>query len=158
MAVETEETDNYGKPVIKKVNNTIQLASAELYIDDPNNKSGLQSLRQYPIINAADSSYIFFDDLPGLANIYPKKDFYFVVDPFMYENIDHFKIEDLDVEGVFFGGNILGPTRQSLSIQPDNSLGFNMYIPKEGIDIYGSKGRMYDSLNISSKGLVGKGP
>ena len=157
VAVETEETDNYGKPVIKKVNNTIQLASAELYIDDPNNKSGLQSLRQYPIINAADSSYIFFDDLPGLANIYPKKDFYFVVDPFMYENIDHFKIEDLDVEGVFFGGNILGPTRQSLSIQPDNSLGFNMYIPKEGIDIYGSKGRMYDSLNISSKGLVGKG-
>ncbi len=157
VAVETEERDVYGNPVIKIVDNTIQLASAELYIDDPNNKSGLQSLRQYPIINAADSSYIFFDDLPGLQNIYSKKDFYFVVDPFMYENIDHFRIEDMDVSGVFFGGNILSPTRQTLAIQPDNSLGFNMFIPDEGIEIYGSKGRIYDSLNISSKGLVGKG-
>lgn len=157
FAVETDERNFYGNPLIKRVENTIQLASAELYIDDPNNKSGLQSLRQYPIINATDSSYIFFDDLPGLANIYPKEDFYFVADPFMYENIDHFRIEDLDVSGVFFGGNILNPTRQILTIQPDNSLGFNMFIPEEGVEIYGSKGRIYDSLSISSKGLVGKG-
>ena len=70
----------------------------------------------------------------------------------MYENIDHFRIEDLDVSGVFFGGISSNPTRQILTIQPDNSLGFNMFIPEEGVEIYGSKGRI-DNLSISSKVL-----
>ena len=157
LAVETEEKDIYGNPLIRNIGNIIQLASAELYIDDPNNKSGLRSLKQYPIINAQESSYIFFDDIPGLEDIYPKEDFYFIIDPFTYENIDHFTINDIELSGEFFAGNIFKPTRQYMTIQQNNSLGIDVIIPEEGIDIYGDKGKLYNTFSMSNQGLLATG-
>lgn len=157
ISVETDKKDVYGNPLIKSVDNLIQLGTAELYIDKPDNKSGLKSLKQYPIINAITYSYIFYDKIPGLEGVYPQKDFYFKADPFTYENIDHYSNKDMNLSGEFVGGNILKPMRQFLTIQENNSLGFNMAIPEEGVDIYGNKGRMYDNLNMSNKGLIGDG-
>ena len=77
ISVETEKKDNFGNPVIKNVDNLIQLGTAELYIDNPDNKSGLKSLKQYPIINATTYSYIFYDKIPGLEGVYKQKDFLF---------------------------------------------------------------------------------
>ncbi len=118
---------------------------------------GLKSLKQYPIINAVTYSYIFYDQIPGLEGIYKKEDFYFKVDAFSYENIDHYTNEDMNLSGEFHGGNILKPVRQFLTIQENNSLGFNMIIPPEGIDVYGTKGRLFDNINMSNKGLIGSG-
>ena len=39
IAVETEDKDQLGNPLIQEVDNIIQLGTAELYIDNPNNKS-----------------------------------------------------------------------------------------------------------------------
>ena len=157
LAVETGKKDNMGNEIIKPIDNLIQLTTADLYIDDPKNKSGLKSYKQYPILNANAFSYIFFDRIPGLEGIYKPDDFYFKVDPFTYETIDHYKDEDMNLAGEFHGGNILDPVRQYLIIQEDNSLGFNMNIPDEGISIYGGKGRLYNSLSLSNKGLLGNG-
>jgi hypothetical protein len=157
IAVETGQKDNYGNPVIEDVDNLIQLGTAELYIDEPDNKSGLKSLKQYPIINAVTFSYIFFDKIPGLEGVYPQQDFYFKIDPFTYENIDHYSNEDMNLAGEFIAGNILKPTRQYLTIQEDNSFGFNMVIPEEGIDVYGTKGRLYENIKMSNDGLIGGG-
>ena len=157
IAVETSEKDAYGNPLIKDIDNMIQLATAELFIDDPNNKSGLRSLKEYPVVNATNFSYIFFDKLPGLEGIYKQKDFYFKVDTFTYNNIDHYKPEDMNLAGEFHGGNILEPIRHYLIIEENNSLGFNMSIPEEGIEVYGNKGRFYDNIRMSNKGLVGSG-
>jgi hypothetical protein len=157
IAVETGQKDNYGNPVIEDVDNLIQLGTAELYIDEPDNKSGLKSLKQYPIINAVTFSYIFFDKIPGLEGVYPQQDFYFKIDPFTYENIDHYTNEDMNLAGEFVAGNILKPTHQYLTIQEDNSLGFNMVIPEEGIDVYGTKGRLYENITMSNDGLIGSG-
>ena len=157
IAVETEKKDEFGNPMIRGVDNLIQLGTAELYIDDPDNKSGLKSLPQYPIINAVTYSYIFYDDIPGMEGIYPKEDFYFRVDPFTYENIDHYTNEDMNLAGEFHAGKIIKPIRQFLTIQENNSLGFNMNVPPEGIDVYESKGKLYDNLTMSNKGLIGSG-
>jgi len=157
IAVETDKKDILGNPVIKEVNNLLQLGTAELYIDNPNNKSGLKSLKQYPIINTITYSYIFYDKIPGLEGIYKQGEFYFKVDPFTYENIDHFSNEDLNLSGEFVGGNILKPTRQYLTIQENNSLGFNMIIPKEGVEVYGNRGILYEAISMSNNGLVGSG-
>ncbi len=157
IAVESEERDYYGKPIIKKIDNMIQLGTAELLIDDPNNKSGLKSLKQYPIINATTYSYIFYDRIAGLEGVYKKKDFYFKVNPFTYENIDHFTNKDLNLPGEFFGGNILKPMPQNLIIQENNSLGFNMTIPEGGVELYGSRARIFDTINMSNRGLIGSG-
>ncbi len=157
IAVETSKKDKYGRPVIKDVDNLIQLGTAELYIDQPDDKSGLKSLKQYPIINAITYSYIFYDRIPGLEGKYPQGDFYFRIDPFTYNNIDHYTNQDMNLAGEFHAGNIFKPFRQYLTIQENNSLGFNMKIPDDGFDVYGGKGRLYDSLSMSDKGLIGSG-
>ena len=157
IAVETGKKDKLGNEITENVNNIIQLGTAEVYIDNPNNKSGLRSLKQYPIINATTYSYIFYDKIPGLENVYNKKDFYFRIDPFTYENIDHYSNRDMNLSGEFTGGNIIKPIKQYLVIQENNSLGFNMTIPPEGIDVYGNTGMLYNALNMSNKGLIGSG-
>ena len=121
------------------------------------NKSGLKSLNQYPIINASTYSYIFYNDIPGIKDVYKKDSYYFKVDPFIYENLDHYKVEDLSLAGEFVGGNILKPMKQYLTIQEDNSLGFSMNIPETGIDLYEGKGRFYNFINMSNAGLKGGG-
>ena len=157
IAVETDKKDKLGNPIVTNVDNLIQLGTAQLYIDNPNNKSGLKSLKQYPIINATTYSYIFYDKIPGLEGVYKKKDFYFKIDPFTYKNIDHYSHQDMNLSGEFVGGNILKPMRQYLVIQENNSLGFNMTIPPEGIEVYNSRGILYNALNMSNKGLMGSG-
>lgn len=157
IAVETDKRDMYGNPEIKDVDNLIQLGTAELYIDNPTNKSGLKSLKQYPIINAITYSYIFYDKIPGLEGVYPQKNFFFKIDPFTYENIDHYTNGDMNLSGEFVGGNILKPMRQFLTIQENNSLGFNMVVPDDGIEVYEGRGRLFESLNMSNKGLIGGG-
>jgi hypothetical protein len=157
VAIETDKMDMYGNPISKQVDNLLQRGSAELLIDKPDNKSGLKSFKQYPIINANSYSYIFYDKIPGLEGIYKQKDFYFKVDPYTYEDIDHFRMENMDLKGEFVGGNILKPTRQRLIIEENNSFGFNMTIPKEGLELYGGKARLFDTINMSNLGLVGSG-
>jgi|WetSurMetagenome_2_1015567.scaffolds.fasta_scaffold00927_6 hypothetical protein len=157
ISVESDKKDLYGNPLTSLVDNLIQLGTGELFIDNPDNKSGLKSLKQYPIINAISYSYIFYDKIPGLEGIYKQKDFYFKVDPFTYENIDHYSSQDMNLSGEFYGGNILKPMRQFLTIQENNSLGFSMNIPQEGIEIYGDKARLFDAISMSNKGMIGSG-
>jgi hypothetical protein len=157
VAVETDKKDVYGNAISKQVDNLLQRGSAELLIDKPNNKSGLKSFKQYPIINTNSYSYIYYDKIPGLEGIYTQKDFYFKVDPYTYDDIDHFNVEDMNLTGEFVGGNILKPSRQHLIILENNSFGFNMTIPKEGIDLYGGKARLFDTVIMSNMGLIGSG-
>jgi hypothetical protein len=52
-----------------------------------------------------------------MEGVYKQKDFYFKVDPFTYENIDHYTHQDMNLSGEFVGGNILKPMHQYLVIQ-----------------------------------------
>jgi len=157
IAVETDILDPYGNPYIKDIENLIQLGSAEVFIDDPMNKSGQRKLGQYPIFNATSYSYIFYDKIAGLEGVYPKSEVYFRIDPFTYENIDHYKEEDMHLKGTFIADGIVEPIDQYLTIQEDNSLGFNMEIPEDGISLYNNKGVLYNNLTMSNKGLIGSG-
>ncbi len=157
IAVETGSTDAFGNNIVRDVGNIIQLTRGELYIDDPANKSGRKRLTQYPIINAMVPSYIYYDKIPGLEDIYRKEDFYFRIDPFTFENIDHFRDEDISLKGEFVAGKILKPMRQQMTVQENNSLGFEMNIPREGIEVYDGRGKLYDHIHMSNSGLVGSG-
>lgn len=87
-------------------------------------------MKQYPIINSTTDSYIFYDEITDLDGLYPKEKFYFKLDPFTYTNIDHYTNKDMALAGEFVGGGIIEPMRQTLTIQPDTSLGFAMTIPR----------------------------
>ncbi len=157
IAVETDERDGFGRPLIKPIDNMIEQGSANLLIDDPRNKSGLRRMVQYPMIQSTSDSYIYYDEITNLDGLYPKESFYFKLDPFTYTNIDHYRNEDLSLEGLFVGGGIIEPMRQTLTVQPDTSLGFAMVIPPEGIPLYDGRGRLYNHLSMSSSGLIGSG-
>ncbi len=157
IAVESGDKDTYGNSIVNEVDNILQLGSADLFIDKPDNKSGLKSLTQYPILHAVTNSYIFYDKIPGLEGIYGKDNFFFKIDPFTYENIDHYNHNDMNLAGTFYGGKILQPMKQFLTIQENNSLGFNMIIPEEGIEVYEGKAMLYENINMSKDGLIGRG-
>ncbi|MCK7529617.1 MAG: hypothetical protein MZV63_00425 [Marinilabiliales bacterium] len=157
IAVETDERDAYGRPVIKRIDNMIELATAQLLIDDPNNKSGLKSLKKYPIITASSNSYIFYDDIPGLEGLYERDKFFFKLDPFTYTNLDHYTNEQMSLDGEFIAGGVTEPMRQTLTVQPDTSLGFTMNIPPAGIPIYDGRGRLYNHLSMSNSGMIASG-
>ena len=157
IAVESEKVDAFGNPIVDEVENILQLGTADLFIDKPDNKSGLKSLKQYPILNAVTNSYIFYDKIAGLEGIYNREQVYFKIDPFTYENIDHYNQDDMNLAGEFYAGNILEPSKQFLTIQPNNSLGFNMMIPDEGIEVYEGRGILFENINMSKDGLLGHG-
>jgi hypothetical protein len=156
-SVESDQADINGNKKIENISGLIQSGTAKLFIDNPGNKSGLKSYKQFPIIDVTSDTYIFYDKLAGLEDVYKKKDFYFRMDPFNFENIDHLSREDVNLTGEFVGGNILKPTRERLTIQENKSLGFNMAIPEGGIEIYEGRGRLFDSIKMSRNGLTGSG-
>ena len=157
MAVETDQIDEYGNAIALYINSVVELGSAQLYIDDPKNKSGLKSLPQYPIVNSTASSYIFYDKIDGLEGVYKRDNFYFRIDPFTFENIDHYSSSELRLTGEFYGGNIIEPSKQYLTVQENNSLGFQMSLPKEGLKIYDGNAVLFDQIHMSNKGLIGSG-
>ncbi|MFO7755649.1 MAG: hypothetical protein R6V34_06685 [Bacteroidales bacterium] len=157
LAVETGEVDEQGRALARQVEDLIQMTNAELLIDRPDNKSGLASLEQYPIFHAYSESYVFYDKIPGLEGVYPQSDYFFRLEPFTFENTDRLSPDDLDLRGTFHAGKILEPMDQTLTLQHDNSLGFYYSIPEEGLDVYGGQGQLYNSIEMSNRGLKGDG-
>jgi len=157
LSVETDDTDEMGRAMARKVEDLIQMTNAELLIDDPGNKSGLASLEQYPIFYAYSESYVFYDKIPEMEGVYPKSDYYFKLLPFTFENTDRLRPSDLDLQGTFYGGKILEPMDQTLTLQHDNSLGFRFNIPEEGVEVYQGKAKLFNTLEMSNMGMKGKG-
>ncbi|MFO7851000.1 MAG: hypothetical protein ACQERS_07715 [Bacteroidota bacterium] len=157
LSVETDEVDERGRALARKIEDLIQMTNADLLIDHPNNKSGLASMEQYPIFYAYSESYVFYDKIPDLKGVYPQSDYFFQLEPFTFENTDRLRPSDLDLKGTFHGGKILEPMDQTLTLQHDNSLGFTYNIPEEGIDVYGGKARVFNTIEMSNLGLKSKG-
>jgi len=153
LSIETGEFNEEGRALARKVEDLIQMTRAELLIDDPQNKSGLAGLKQYPIFNSHRESYVFYDRIPGLEGIYPQSDYFFRLEPFTFENTDRLRPSDLELQGTFHGGKIIDTLKQTLTLQHDNSLGFSYNIPEEGMDVYGGKGRIHKRIEMSNQGM-----
>ncbi|MBP5709024.1 MAG: hypothetical protein J6W61_04580, partial [Bacteroidales bacterium] len=157
LAVETGNHDEYGNSIIEDIHNVIQLGTADLYIDKPTNKSGLLNYEEYPIFDSKAYSYIFYDKLKGIEGKYPKDKVYFRIDPFSYENTDHYTYDDISFYGEFHADGILEPTNQHLIYQDNGTLGFNMTVPEEGLPVYDGAGQLYENLSMTNNGLIGSG-
>lgn len=151
------DKDAQGNPILKPVKTVIQDVNGDLLIDDPFNKSGLQSLPEYPILNSKDDSYVYYDKKEILGGVYKKGNFYFQLDPFTIDSLDNFNNEQLKFDGTFASANIFPEFREQLKLQPDFSLGFVRNTPQQGYPVYGGKGQYYNTINLSHKGLRGDG-
>jgi hypothetical protein len=140
-----------------KVKNVIEDMVGTIYIDKPYNKSGLKNNPEYPIFISNDVSYVYFNERNIQdSTLYPEN-FYYAVDPFVFDSIGTFSTEGLSFEGNLTSSGIFPVISQSLVVMPDYSLGFVHKTPADGYDIYGGLGRYRNEIQISNKGFRGSG-
>lgn len=157
LAVESGQRNEFGGMLARRVEDLIQMTNAELLIDDPANKSGLRSLKQYPIFTSTTESYIFYDRIPGLEGIYARDEYFFKLKPFTFENTDNLTEDHLLLQGEFTAGRIMQPMEHTLSLQNDKSLGFLYNLPEEGQPIYEGRAVMFNQITMSNEGLKASG-
>ena len=152
----SDEVDRFGNPILKDVRSVLEGMSAELLIDNFENKSGLKEFPEYPIINSFNDSYVYYDKKEVEGGVYKRDNFYFRVNPFKIDSLDNFTNDRLKFDGSFTS-NIFPEFDQSLTVQKDMSLGFITNTPPGGYPAYGGKGQFTNEVRLSNKGLRGGG-
>ncbi|MDL2227298.1 hypothetical protein LJC25_01390 [Bacteroidales bacterium OttesenSCG-928-K03] len=155
--VNTEELDQYGKPIVSKVNSPIQNLSGILEINKIFNKSGNLDYPEYPIFTCDDFAHIYYDDQDGCYQAYNRDEFYFQVEPFAINNMQDFLPNNLSLEGEFVSAGIFPNFKEKATIMPDLSLGFIHQTPPEGYPMYGGKGKFFNTIVLGNGCLKGQG-
>ena len=141
------------------VRTRIENITGELFIDNPTNKSGLDTLnnKEYPILKTNEPSYAYYDKPETYNGVYDKEKFFFKIDPFNLDSLDNFNQNALFFPGTLTSAGIFPDFRDSLCVQDDYSLGFKHKTPPEGLPLYGEKANFNNEIKLSDKGLMGSG-
>ncbi|MEM6376974.1 MAG: hypothetical protein AAF705_02100, partial [Bacteroidota bacterium] len=136
----------------------IESTSGTLYIDKTDNKSGKDSIPYFPIFKTEVPSYIYYDDSVRVADTsYVRDSFYFEMEPFELKNLGNYMKEDLAFDGRLVSSGIFPDFNQTAVVREDYSLGFEHETPDGGFPIYGDRGQYTGTIDLSNKGLQGKG-
>ncbi|WP_171025568.1 hypothetical protein [Hymenobacter jeollabukensis] len=131
-------------------------ATGRLYINDPKNKSGRKKLGAYPQFDATTGAYVFFNKPEVLGGAYDTT-IYFDIPPFKLDSLNNANRSAVGFKGTFVSGGILPNFKTKLTMQDDGSLGFVYAAPKEGFPVYGGKGRLFNQVKMSNRGIQGDG-
>lgn len=142
-----------GERELIRVASVIENLSGKLLIDYPTNKSGLGSHREYPIFISEKESFVYYDHDP----LYNRQNFAYHIEPFTIDSLDNFSTDNLSFEGYLASAGIFPDIGQPLKVQPDYSLGFVNKTTEEGYPVYGGVGTFFDEVNLSNRGLRGRG-
>jgi hypothetical protein len=149
--------DNYGFPLTESAQNLLENMKGEIFIDKPDNKSGRKSYPEYPVFVSKESGYVYYDKQNIHHGIYSRDKFFFRIDPFRMDSIDNFNRRSMKFEGELASADIFPVLRETLRLQPDNSLGFKHITPDEGLPLYAGKGLFTNELSLTNHGLTGVG-
>jgi hypothetical protein len=149
--------DNWGRQILKNVENSIEDVTGDLLIDNPNNKSGIKKYPKYPIFTSKKNSYVYYDKKNIQKGKYTRDKFYFVVDPYVIDSLNNYTTEGMGYTGILHSADIFPNIRETLVLQPDNSLGFHHQTPDEGLPAFKGKGQYYSDIHLSNRGLRGNG-
>ena len=128
-------------------------------IDDPENRAGKESKSSahYPVITSKKDSYVFYDHDYVYDGVYDSADFYFKVDPFVFDSLDNFDDISMSFDGEFRSAGIFPIFREKLRVQEDYSFGFKTTAPEGGLDFYGDYAKFDNEIRLSNEGLRGSG-
>ncbi len=153
----TGEYDEKRNPVAFGIESRIEHLSGALLIDAPNNKSGKDNIVMFPSLESKANSYVFYDLPQTQDGAYPRDSFYFELAPFSFPHLDVISAKDLEFKGKLISADIFPPIEESIYLQEDRSLGFISKTPENGLPAYKAKGRYTGDVELSNKGLLGKG-
>ncbi len=145
-----------GGPEKSSLSNHLNETSGTLYIDKPENKSGNDENFSYPYLSTDGESVVYFDGPEVLNGAYDKS-VRFIVPPFEMDSTETREGGAISFVGKFNSGGIFPEFDETLSIMPDQSLGFEHQIPQEGYNLYGMPAKTYEKITLSNKGLRGGG-
>lgn len=140
-----------------RVKNVIEDMVGSVYIDQPFNKSGLKKFEEFPKFVSNDVSYVYYNRRSIQDSTLIPENFYFAVDPFIFDSISTFTTEGLSFEGNLKSAGIFPVITQPMIVMPDYSLGFNHITSEDGYDIYGGLGKFSSLISISNQGFKGDG-
>ncbi|WP_258100163.1 hypothetical protein [Marinoscillum pacificum] len=134
--------------------NHLNGTSGTLYLNYPDNKSGKRSSSQYPDFVSESEAIVYFDGVEVLNGAYDKS-VKFIIPPFDSDSLD--SEATISFDGTFNSGGIFPTFQETLSLQPDQSLGFIHQIPPSGYNLYGTEARTYEKIRLSNQGMRGGG-
>lgn len=151
--------DMYGDEILTKIKTVIEAVTGDLQIDHPTNKSGLRkdSFPGYPIFRSYEDSYVFYDRKSIYDGVYDRDRVSFHLLPFEIDSLENFTGKGLRFAGTFKSAGIFPVFDDTLRLQKDYSLGFKRETPLEGFPIYSGKGKYFDEIQLSNKGIKGSG-
>ncbi|MCB0515818.1 MAG: hypothetical protein KDD49_07125 [Bacteroidetes bacterium] len=135
----------------------IHNVSGKLYIDDPQNKSGLEKDEQYPKFESSDFSYVYYDQKDLYNGAYARDRFFFKLNPFTIEGMDDIPPNKLNFPGLMVFGDIFPEVEETINVQEDNSFGFRDIIAAANTPLYKGIGTYEGKVNMSNRGLRGDG-
>jgi hypothetical protein len=152
------ETDATKIPAAFSLTSEINSFSGVLAIDAPENKGGRENISSFPVLNSKTGGTIFYDGAFAKDTTLKRDSFYFSLDPFIFSGLDKFQENQVQFKGRLFSYGIFPVFKEIVKIRPsDYSLGFIHLSPKEGYVAYRNKGRYSGEIDLSNKGLKGKG-
>ena len=145
-----------GGPEKSSLSNHLNETSGTLFIDRPENKSGLAENHSFPYLSTDGESVVYFDGPEVLNGAYDKS-VRFIVPPFEMDSTEGKGEGKMVFKGQFNSGGIFPTFDETLRVMPDQSLGFEHQIPEDGYNLYGMPAKTYEKITLSNKGLRGGG-
>ncbi|RED98941.1 hypothetical protein [Marinoscillum furvescens] len=143
-----------GAPSKSPLKNHLNRTSGTLYLDYPDNKSGIRPSANYPDFLSQSDAVVYFNGQEVLNGAYDES-VKFIVPPFESDSLSS---EDaVSFDGIFNSGGIFPTFEETLKLQPDQSLGFTHQIPPEGYNLYGTAAKTYEKIRLSNQGIRGGG-
>ena len=156
--IPTGVEDKNGQPIANAMSSNIEHLSGALLVDAPNNKSGKEEMNIFPSLQSKKHSFVFYDQKMTQGGVYTRDSFYFRLDPFAFNGLDSYTKDQLKFNGQLFPATIFPPFKEAIVVRDeDKSFGFIHKTPVTGYSTYTKKGNYTGSLDLSNKGLVGKG-
>ncbi|WP_276499801.1 hypothetical protein [Pontibacter litorisediminis] len=130
-------------------------SSGKLYINKPNNKSGEKFMPEYPKFDAVAGAQMAFSR-PEVAGGAYDSTVYFDMPPFKLDSLSSGN-HIVSFDGTFHSGGIFPPIKAKLQMMPDETMGFYHQPPAKGLETYGGKGMVYDTIMMSAAGIQSRG-
>lgn len=159
--------DEKGKPThkLEYIPTAIEEGSGYLLMDSFYHQPKEQTTTaDAPVLVLTSKTKAYYEPTTNNQNvIYPRKNFYFELEPFYLKQLNDLNLKDFIFKGKFYSSKILPVLNNHLTIQlSDLSLGFDTTIIGKRIPIYwkeniGGKGMFSGQIKLSNKGLEGNG-
>ncbi len=158
LRVPTGELDKLKMPILTPLTTLIEDMNATIEIDKNDNKSSRKVFKEYPKLTSNDISKVYYDDKNTEGGAYKRDSFFFELEPFEFDSLDSFDPDDIKFNGNLVSAGIFPTFPEVLRVQKkDLSLGFKTKAPSNGYPLYGGKGQYNNIIELSNKGLKGKG-